>query len=76
MLLYEKEIELLGLGAAPFYEQRRLPLITTGANGRLVAGLLPGTPREMPVPAKELGVGGEALYTWGGAANPPNSPAP
>jgi hypothetical protein len=75
MLLYEKEIELLGLGAAPFYEQRRLPLIVTGADGRHVAGLLPGTPREMPVPAKELGVKAEALYTWGGT-NPPNSPTP
>jgi hypothetical protein len=75
MLLYEKEIELLGLGAAPYYEQRRLPLIVTGPTGRHVAGLLPGTPREMPVPSKELGVRGEAVYTWGGP-NPPNSPAP
>jgi len=33
-----------------------------------------GTPREMPVPAKELGVFGQALYTWGGAT--PNSPTP
>lgn len=63
-LLYEKEIELLGLGAAPFFERRRVP-----------NGLLPGTPREMPVPAKELGVKGEALYTWGGA-NPANSTPP
>jgi hypothetical protein len=76
MLLYEKEIELLGLGATPFWEQRRLPLIVrgTGTAARHVAGLLPGTPREMPVPAKELGVKGEALYTWGGAN--PNSPSP
>jgi starch-binding outer membrane protein, SusD/RagB family len=73
MLLYEKEVELLGLGATPFWEQRRLPLIVS-ADGRHVAGLLPGTPREMPVPAKELGVKGEALYTWGGAT--PNSPPP
>jgi starch-binding outer membrane protein, SusD/RagB family len=73
MLLYEKEIELLGLGAAPFYEQRRLPLIVGGT--RHVAGLLPGTPREMPVPAKELGVKGEAVYTWGGT-NPASSTPP
>ena len=79
-LLYEKEIELLGLGASPFYEQRRLPFITTctapialpkpgdvTCNGKHVAGLLPGTPREMPVPAKELQVRGDALYTFGGA---------
>ncbi len=73
LLLYEKEVELLGLGAAPFYEQRRLPLIVGGT--RHVAGLLPGTPREMPVPAKELGVKGEALYTWGGT-NPASSTPP
>ena len=61
-LRYEMEIELLGLGAAPYYYRRR------------VDGLVTGTPREMPVPAKELGVFGQALYTWGGAT--PNSPTP
>ena len=60
---YENEIELLGLGAAPYYWRRRTD------------GLLEGTPREMPVPAKELGVKGEALYTWGGTG-PANSPTP
>jgi hypothetical protein len=80
MLLYEKEVELLGLGPAPFWEQRRLPIIIgggfTGDNSpkRYIQGLLPGTPREMPVPYKELGVKGEPLYTWGGAT--PNSPTP
>ncbi|MEW5918959.1 MAG: hypothetical protein AB1762_21325, partial [Gemmatimonadota bacterium] len=62
-LQYEQEMELMGLGALPFYNRRRID------------GLLTGTPREMPVPAKELGVLGEALYTWGGS-NPPNSPTP
>ena len=52
---YENEIELLGLGAATYYWRRRNDL------------LLAGTPHEMPVPAKELGVKKEALYTWGGA---------
>lgn len=52
---YEMEIELLGLGPAPYYWRRR------------TNGLIEGTPREMPVPAKELGVKGEALYTWGGS---------
>ena len=80
MLLYEKEVELLGQGPLPFYEQRRLPVIVGGGFAgdnsplRVIAGLLPGTPREMPVPAKELGVKGEALYTWGGST--PNSAAP
>ena len=62
-LRYEQEVELLGLGAASYYHRRRV-----------AGGLLVGTPREMPVPAKELGVFGQALYTWGGAT--PNSPTP
>lgn len=62
-LSYENEIELMGLGAVPFYNRRR------------VDGLLAGTPAEMPVPALELGVLGQPLYTWGGA-NPRNSPTP
>lgn len=80
MLLYENEVELLGLGSAPFYVQRRLPVIIGGgwpgdnSPVRVIAGLLPGTPRDMPVPAKELGVKGEPLYTFGGAT--PKSPAP
>ncbi len=62
-LAYEMEIELLGLGAAPYYWRRRTD------------GLIAGTPRDMPVPAKELGVKGEALYTWGGTG-PANSTPP
>ncbi len=60
---YEMEVELLGLGPAPYYWRRRTD------------GLLEGTPREMPVPAKELGVKGEPLYTWGGSGAL-NSPPP
>ena len=62
-LAYEMELELLGLGAAPYYWRRRTD------------GLIAGTPAEMPVPAKELGVKGEPQYTWGGigaaASTPP-----
>jgi len=92
VLLYENEIETLGFGPAPYWNQRHLPnvaatnweqslpgAICNGAtppciwNGaRWIQGLLTGTPREMPVPYKELGVKGEALYTWGGL-NPANS---
>jgi hypothetical protein len=63
-LIYEQEIELLGLGPSPFYQRRRVP-----------GGLITGTPREMPVPARELGVKGESFYTWGGTG-PANSPTP
>lgn len=62
-LNYENEIELMGIGPIPFYNRRRLD------------GLVTGTPAEMPVPAVELGVLGQPLYTWGGS-NPPHSQTP
>jgi hypothetical protein len=80
MLLYEKEVELIGLGPSPYWEQRRLPVTVGGGFAgdnsprRVIQGLLPGTPRELPVPYKELGVKGEPLYTWGGTT--PNSTPP
>jgi hypothetical protein len=60
-LQYEQDVELLGSNPAPFYNQRR------------INKLEPLTPHEMPVPAKELGVDKQPLYTWGGASNPLNS---
>ena len=62
-LMYEQDVELLGMGPIPYYNRRR------------VDGLITGTPRELPVPAKELGVFGQALYTWGGSG-PASSPTP
>ncbi len=62
-LNYEYEIEQIGLGPVVYYFRRRL------------GGLVAGTPNEKPVPAKELGVLGQALYTWGGSS-PANSPTP
>ena len=41
---------------------------------RYIQGLIPATPREMPVPAKELAIKAEAFYTFGGATS--NSPTP
>jgi hypothetical protein len=57
-LQYEQDIELLGIGATPFYNRRRID------------GLHPMTPRHMPVPAKELTLVGMPLYSFGGPANP------
>jgi hypothetical protein len=57
-LQYEQEIELLGIGATPFYNRRRID------------GLHAMTPRHQPVPAKELTLVGMPLYTFGGPANP------
>jgi starch-binding outer membrane protein, SusD/RagB family len=58
---YEQDVELLGSNGAPFYNQRRIDKLE------------PLTPREMPVPAKELGVDQLALYTCGGANHPDGS---
>ena len=95
-LLYEYEIELLQMGPASFWNQRRLPVVKATAweratgcrtdsdtltaglqctpnlntifNGpRYIQGLLPGTPREAPVPAKELAIKNESFYTFGGS---------
>ena len=68
-LQYEQDVELPGSNAfAPFINQRRID------------NLEPLTPHEMPVPAKELGVLQQPLYTWGGASHPvsssPTAPAP
>jgi len=50
----EQDVELIGLGDAVYFNQRRID------------GLEPLTPRQMPVPAKELQVLGKPLYTFGG----------
>jgi hypothetical protein len=67
-LQYEQDVELPGSNTAPFYNQRRIDKLE------------PLTPHEMPVPAKELGVLKQSLYTCGGAAHPDGScaahPAP
>jgi hypothetical protein len=57
-LQYEQEIEFMGQGATPFYNRRRID------------GLLTGTPRHMPVPAKELDVLVREIYTFGGPSAP------
>lgn len=57
-LQYEQEIEFMGQGATPFFNRRR------------VDGLITGTPRQMPVPAKELDVLLREVYTFGGAGKP------
>jgi hypothetical protein len=57
-LQYEQEIEFMGQGATPFFNRRRID------------GLIPGTPRHMPVPAKELDVLVREIYTFGGPGQP------
>ncbi|MGH7562696.1 MAG: hypothetical protein ACRENB_16940 [Gemmatimonadales bacterium] len=55
---YEQDIELLGIGASPYYNRRRID------------GLQAMTPRHMPVPAKELLILRLELYSFGGPGNP------
>jgi hypothetical protein len=57
-LRYEQDIELLGLGGTIYYNHRR--------TDRLAAM----TPRQMPIPAKELGLLALELYSFGGPNNP------
>lgn len=58
-IAYENDIELMSTGANGLYERRRID------------NLQVGTPRHLPVPAKELETLGLPIYTFGGAtANP------
>ena len=57
-LHYEQEIEFMGQGPTPFFNRRRID------------GLQTGTPRHLPVPAKELDVLVREVYTFGGPSGP------
>ncbi|MBI2404196.1 MAG: hypothetical protein HYV20_15955 [Gemmatimonadetes bacterium] len=57
-LQYEQEIEFMGQGSDTFFNRRRID------------GLTAGTPRHMPVPAKELDVLLREIYTFGGPGTP------
>jgi hypothetical protein len=63
-LRYEQDIELIGLGAAIYYNHRRIDKLAAM------------TPRQMPIPAKELGLLKLELYTFGGPDNPAGVSAP
>ena len=71
-LQYEQEIEFMGQGVDPFFNRRRSGYNAPAAGGRppYVDGLVTGTPRHMPVPAKELDILTRAVYSFGG----PNAP--
>ncbi len=64
-ILHERYIELFAtMGGIPFYDRRR----TADDTGSFLpySGLQPGTLRHFPIPAKELNILGEELYTFGG----------
>lgn len=57
-LHYEQEIEFMGQGTDPLFNRRRIGPLTAG------------TPRQMPVPAKEMDVLLREVYTFGGPTGP------
>ena len=71
-LQYEQEIEFMGQGVDPFFNRRRSGYNAAAGGGRpaYVDGLIPNTPRQMPVPAKELDILQRAIYTFGGPSLP------
>jgi hypothetical protein len=62
-LHYEQEIEFMGQGQTPYFNRRRAGTLTSG------------TPRQMPVPAKEMDVLLREIYTFGGPTGPDMSAA-
>jgi hypothetical protein len=71
-LQYEQEIEFMGQGPTPFFNRRRSGYNAPASGGRpeYVDGLIVGTPRHMPVPAKEMDVLQRSIYTFGGPSAP------
>jgi hypothetical protein len=64
-LEYEQDIEFMGQGSDPFWIRRRTDGGTING-GKWFAG----TPRQMPVPAKELQILLKEIYTFGGPDHP------
>ncbi|HMG18769.1 MAG TPA: hypothetical protein VK573_08595, partial [Gemmatimonadales bacterium] len=71
-LQYEQDIEFMGQGPTPFFNRRRSGFNAAAGGGRpaYVDGLVPGTPRHMPVPAREMFVLAREIYTFGGPSQP------
>ncbi len=79
-IFYERDVELMGVGAAQgWFDRRRIDKsLTYGSipigntwGFRGGSGLQLGTPRHLPLPAKELETLGIPVYTYGGAAPNP-----
>lgn len=67
-LHYEQEIEFMGQGPTPYFNRRRIEGLTFSSKSGLYDQT--GTPRQMPVPAKEMDVLQRAVYTFGGPSAP------
>jgi hypothetical protein len=74
-LFYERDVELFDTGAGqPWFDRRRIDKSLTYNGINIGAGLQPGTPRHLPLPAKELETLGMPVYTYGGSAPNPVFP--
>ena len=79
-IFYERDIELMNTGAGqPWFDRRRIEPSAVTPEGVNIgntwafkggSNLQLGTPRHLPLPAKELETLGLTVYTYGGA--PPN----
>jgi hypothetical protein len=79
-IFYERDIELMNTGAGqPWFDRRRIEPSAVTPEGVNIgntwafkggSNLQLGTPRHLPLPAKELETLGLPVYTYGGA--PPN----
>jgi hypothetical protein len=74
-IFYERDIELFDTGAGQaWFDRRRIDKGLTYNGINIGAGLQTGTPRHLPVPAKELETLGIPVYTYGGASPNPVFP--
>ncbi len=74
-IFYERDIELFATGAAqPWFDRRRIDRLLTYEGIPIGAGLQKGTPRHLPLPAKESETLGIPVTQYGGAAPNPVFP--
>jgi hypothetical protein len=75
-LIYEQEVEHLPVAFAMYANRRRETLNSGAVDPPAYNNIWPETPRQMPIPAKDLQLLKLEIYTFGGAANPQGYSAP
>ena len=69
-LIYEQEVELFSVAPAAYYNRRRVTSSAQVALPEAYNRMWPDTPRQMPVPAKDLQLLRAEIYSFGGPTNP------
>ena len=69
-MIYEQDIEGFTSAPAPYFNRRRYTSAAQVALPEAFTRLWPETPRQMPVPAKDLQLLKLEIYSFGGAGNP------